>query len=137
MAYKTRQSAEILSLLAQNRERHLTAEEIYFLLKSKGETVGQSTVYRQLERLFSEGKVRKFAGADGLGACFQYAENGVVCRAHYHLKCVACGCLLHAECGFLNTLSEHIQKEHGFTVDNGRTVFYGLCADCAEKGERQ
>ncbi len=115
MAYKTRQSAEILSLLAQNRERHLTAEEIYFSLKNKGETVGQSTVYRQLERLFSEGKVRKFAGADGRGAC----------------------CLLHAECGFLNTLSEHIQKEHGFTVDNGRTVFYGLCADCAEKGERQ
>lgn len=135
MAYKTRQSAEILSLLAQNRECHLTAEEVYLALKNKGAKIGQTTVYRQLERLFSEGRVRKFIGADGHGACFQYAENGEVCRAHYHLKCVTCGRLLHAECDFLNTLSEHIQKEHGFTVDNGRTVFYGLCAACAEKGE--
>lgn len=136
MAYKTRQSAEILSLLTQNKERHLTAEEVYMALKNKGEQIGQTTVYRQLERLFSEGRVRKFAGAQGCGACFQYAENGEVCHAHYHLKCVSCGCLLHAECDFLNTLSEHIQKEHGFTVDNGRTVLYGLCAACTEKGEQ-
>ncbi len=137
MGYKTRQSVEILSLLAENKERHLTAEEVYLLLKSRGESVGQTTVYRHLERLCEAGKVRKFAGADGGGACFQLAENGEVCRAHYHLKCTACGALLHAECDFLNALSEHIQKEHGFAVDNGRTVFYGLCADCAKKGEQQ
>lgn len=133
MAYQTAQSRRILALLQENKTRHLTAEEVYLLLKEKGETVGQTTVYRQLERLCEQGAVRKFAGADGGSACFQFTENGTVCKAHYHLKCTACGKLLHAQCEFLNELSDHIRAEHGFAVDGSRTVLYGLCADCAKK----
>lgn len=133
MAYQTAQSRRILALLQENKARHLTAEEVYFLLKEKGETVGQTTVYRQLEKFFSEGVVRKFAGTDGGGACFQLAENGEVCKAHYHLKCTACGALFHAECDFLDELSDHIRAEHGFVIDGSRTVLYGLCADCVKK----
>lgn len=137
MAYQTAQSRRILTLLQENKERHLTAEEVYLLLKEKGETVGQTTVYRHLEKLCAEGVVRKFAGADGGGACFQLAENGTVCKAHYHLKCTACGALFHAECDFLDELSNHIRADHGFLIDGGRTVLYGLCADCVKKEKQK
>lgn len=133
MAYQTAQSRRILALLQENKTRHLTAEEVYLLLKEKGETVGQTTVYRQLEKLCGQGVARKFAGANGGSACFQFTENGAVCKAHYHLKCTACGKLMHAQCEFLNELSDHIRAEHGFSVDGSRTVLYGLCADCAKK----
>ncbi len=136
MAYQTAQSRRILAVLRENKARHLTAEEVYLLLKEQGTPVGQTTVYRHLEKLCAEGTLRKFAGADGGGACFQFAENGAVCKEHYHLKCTSCGALLHAECDFLDELSAHILADHGFTIDGSRTVLYGLCAACAEKENR-
>lgn len=136
MAYKTRQSECILHILEQNKHRHLTAEQIYFLLQECGSPVGQTTVYRQLEKLSKEGKVRKFSGGDGDSACFQLAEDVGACHDHYHLKCTECGKLYHAECDFLKELSAHIEKVHGFQIDGSRTVFYGLCADCAKEKHR-
>mgnify|MGYP000686480787 FL=1 len=49
------------------------------------------------------------------------------------MKCLKCGKLLHAECDFLNGLSEHIEKEHDFVIDGERTVLYGVCGDCRRK----
>lgn len=132
MAYKTRQSACILQLLEENKDKHLTAEEIYSLLKEAGQAVGQTTVYRQLDKLSGEGKVQKFSRGDQDGACYQFAETNH-CHEHYHLKCTVCGKLYHAECNFLNELSAHIQKEHGFQMDCSKTVFYGVCAECAKE----
>lgn len=132
MTYKTRQSALILQVLEENRDRHLTAEEIYLLLKERGEPVGQTTVYRHLEKLCADATVRKYAGGDGDSACFQLAD-AKNCKMHYHLKCTACGRLFHTECAYLNTLSEHIKNEHGFLVDSSKTVLYGLCKTCAKE----
>lgn len=39
-------------------------------LKSQGNGVGKSTVYRYLEKLVEEGKVRKYFLEEGAGACF-------------------------------------------------------------------
>lgn len=132
MVYQTRQSKRILEELQKNKERHLTAEEIYLRLKESGGGVGQTTVYRQLEKLCEQGTVRKYLSGTG-SACFQLVEQGAQCHTHYHLKCTACGKLIHTECAVLNALSEHIQAEHGFSMDSSKTVFYGLCAACAQK----
>lgn len=132
MPYKTKQSESIERLLWENRARHLTAEELYRLLREAGVSIGQTTVYRHLDKLCADGTVRKFLGGDS-GACYQLTQGGDACRAHYHLKCTACGKLIHAQCAYLDTLSAHIQKEHGFLVDGSKTVLYGLCSDCAKK----
>ena len=134
MPYKTLQSASIERLLSENRDRHLTAETLYRLLQDAGERVGQTTVYRHLEKLCAEGRVRKYTLGDA-GACYQLAEDGGACRAHYHLKCTRCGKLIHARCDFLDRLSGHIFAEHGFAVDGSKTVLYGLCKDCREREE--
>ena len=133
MAYHTKQSACVLEILEKNQERHLTAEEIYWLLKSSDTPVGQTTVYRQLDKLVRLGKVRKFARGDSDGACYQLVPVGMPCQSHFHLKCTSCGKLFHADCEFLEQLGAHIAKEHQFTIDPSKTVFYGLCADCAKE----
>lgn len=134
MGYSTKQSRVIENVLKENSNRHMTADEIFEKLKSDGEGVGKTTVYRHLEKLYSDGVVRKFIGGDGDSACFQLAEpDGGNCKLHYHLKCVECGKLIHAECDFLNELSDHILNEHGFTIDGSKTVLYGICSECANK----
>lgn len=133
MGYQTRQSRHILDMLKVHQAECLTAEDIYRLLKDSGEGVGQTTVYRHLERLCADGTVRKYLGGEGGRASYQFVGRETPCAAHFHLKCTACGELFHADCAFLNELSERILNAHGFMLDGGKTVFYGLCAACAKK----
>ena len=106
-------------------------------LKSQGNGVGKSTVYRYLEKLVEEGKVRKYFLEEGAGACFQLAGGDENCCKHYHLKCVRCGALLHVECSFLDQVHAHILQQHQFQIDSRKTVLYGLCEQCRETGERR
>ena len=48
MGYTTKQSTEILDFLRNNKDKHLTAEEVYYSLRQGGSNVGRTTVYRHL-----------------------------------------------------------------------------------------
>lgn len=133
MGYITKQSTEILECLKENKNRHLTADEVYGILCSNGVSVGRTTVYRHLEKLYADSVIRKFTLGDSTSACYQFFEGDEKCFNHYHLKCTVCGKLIHAECGFLNELSEHIFNEHNFKIDGEKTVLYGVCSVCANK----
>lgn len=130
--YKTKQRSLILDILIENKSDHITAETLLEILKGRGETVGKSTIYRYLDKLVAEGKVRKFVIGEGNSACYQYTSSDE-CSKHYHLKCTACGKLIHTECGFLNDVYAHVETEHNFKVDTSKTVFYGLCENCLKK----
>ena len=122
----------MLSCLRGLEGRHATAAEVAAALREAGQSVGLSTVYRQLEQLVNEGAVKKFLTGDG-SACFQFVgEEG--CGSHFHLKCEQCGKLIHLQCRTMDRLSEHILAEHGFLSDPGRTVVYGVCAECRARG---
>ena len=125
--YHTRQKTLIEDLLKNANGDHMTAEQVCRILSENGTPVGLSTVYRSLERLCDSGVIRRYVtGAKG-SACYQYRQ--VRCE-HFHLKCVKCETLFHADCDFLNRLSEHVEREHGFRIDHSNTVFYGTCAAC-------
>ncbi len=132
MTYRTRQKDAVLRCLRLLEGRHATAAEVAAALAETGQPVGLSTVYRRLEQLVNEGCVKKFLTGDG-SACFQYVGEGG-CGSHFHLKCERCGKLIHLQCRTMDRLSEHILAEHGFLSDPGRTVLYGICAECRASG---
>ena len=57
--------------------------------------------------------------------------------ADFRLKCLGCGKLFHVECDYLDQVQAHIYAHHQFTIDNTKTVLYGLCAGCAAKRSEQ
>ena len=132
--YKTRQRTVIENMLKENSNIHMTAYDITEKLSEKGEKVGTVTVYRTLEKLINEGKVRKYTADKNECACFQYIENTDHCHEHFHLKCIDCGNLLHLDCEKVTRLMSHISHEHGFALNTGRTVLYGTCSKCQTKG---
>ena len=89
--YKTRQRALILQFLSDNRERHLSVDEVFDYLRAQQSPVGKSTVYRCLDRLVSQGRARRYFLGDGARACYQYVDGQGACREHFHLKCIGCG----------------------------------------------
>ena len=135
MAYNTKQKNAIDEYLENNRERHVTAAEIYEHLNGNGVRVGLSTVYRRLEEMSREGRLNRFFIDKDSLACYQLCG---CCKQdrNYHLKCLCCGKLIHVDCEEIITLAEHMAKEHDFLLDRSKTVFYGLCSECRKAKEK-
>ncbi len=131
--YKTRQKMDILNFLKININRQLTCVEITDGMKAEGYAVGKTTVYRYLTRLHSEGSVRKISDQAGKGAKYQYIDKSMDCADHLHFKCLSCGDFHHLSCSFMKGISEHLSSHHSFTVDNSKTIIYGLCEKCSVK----
>jgi Fur family ferric uptake transcriptional regulator len=94
--------------------------------ENTGDFIGQTTIYRHLERLAAEGLIRKYV-LDGGSACYQYSGNS---REQYHLVCEICGGLIHVNCDFLDKIGRHFLKRHDFQINMLKTVFYGTCKKC-------
>lgn len=131
--YSTKQGEIILSCLMALQDQHVTVEKLMDYLREKGESVGQTTVYRNLDKLVRQGSVVKYAGAEGSGACYQYVADPESCSTHYHLVCGECGQVTHLECGYLDEVTTHLLDHHGFSMDKFKTVIYGVCKKCAAK----
>lgn len=129
--YKTKQREAILNCLRENKDKHVTVEMIISYLKSGGNSVGQTTVYRTLDKLVADGILIKYATLNGISTCYQYLEQSENNAMHCHLVCVKCGQLIHLDCSYVDELSIHIQKEHHFSLDNLKTVLYGCCENCS------
>lgn len=130
--YNTKQKGAVEGFLRSNSNRHFTVDSLLSGLVSQGHSIGRTTVYRTLERLVIEGKVTKYAGSSGESTCYQYVE-GDTCHEHFHLKCEGCGRLIHLECGQIDELGAHIEQDHGFKLNKFKTVFYGVCGECAKR----
>lgn len=130
LQYHTKQKDSILSLLQEHEEQFLTVDEIRLRLTQDGVAVGQSTVYRTVERLVSDGVVSKVPSVDRSSARYCYVGRPET-AAHGKLVCLQCGATRPLECHMLDELSTHLKDAHGFRIEPSRTVLYGLCAKCA------
>ena len=130
--YKTQQKETLINYLRTTQGSHVTAGDVCEYFKSKDASIGQSTVYRQLESLVDEGILNKYLIDPNSPACFEYVgkDSHAPGESCFHLKCEKCGKLLHLHCEELDQIGGHLFKEHGFKLDPMRTVFYGLCEEC-------
>ena len=104
MQYHTKQKDSILSLLQEHEEQFLTVDEIRLRLTQDGVAVGQSTVYRTVERLVSDGVVSKVPSVDRSSARYCYVGRPET-AAHGKLVCLQCGATRPLECHMLDELS--------------------------------
>lgn len=134
--YNTRQKRDILAFLKNHDLEPYSVDELVFELQVQGEKIGRSTVYRHLESLAEQGRVRKYQTAQGL-IQYQHITDSADCDAHFHMMCKNCGRLYHVNCKLMQSLAEHIYSEHHFKLNVRETTLMGICARCAseQKGE--
>ncbi|HWS28906.1 MAG TPA: transcriptional repressor [Clostridia bacterium] len=131
--YVTKQGNAILDFLKSQQGNHLTAAQIAAHFGSGEAAVGRTTVYRQLDKLVDRGAVRKYVFDENSGACFQYVDEDGGAKEHFHLKCEACGKLIHVDNDAMPYVEKGILKNYAFEIDVGKTVFYGKCRACSGK----
>ncbi len=123
--YKTEQRKELLEFMVKNTNKFVKADDIEKYLKNRNISVGLTTIYRYLNSLEKQGKVRVEYREHT--KYYQYISEE--CNNHYHLQCKKCGKLIHLHCEEIEELKEHIAKEHNFEIDSMATIM-GICAIC-------
>ena len=113
----TNQRLLVLQVLAENKDRHLTAEDIYELVKEDYPEIGLATIYRTVQLLLEMQLVDRINLDDG---CVRYeigeTLDGTGKHHHHHLICKTCGKVLPFKDDLLDELERHIEEETGFHV---------------------
>jgi Fur family ferric uptake transcriptional regulator len=123
----TPQRMTILKVFMENAVGHVSAEELYSMVKKENPDVGLATVYRTLDLLAELGILMKMDFGDGK-ARFELSDREV--HHHHHLICLNCGKVQEFDIDLLEALEESINSKTGFEVVDHRLKFYGYCGDC-------
>lgn len=122
----TWQKEVILNVLKDNKV-HPTINELYEIIK-KEHNIGKATVYRNINEMVEEGKVRKLASND----IYHYDGNTT---NHYHLVCKECNKIIDIFDETVNNITQTIEKEQKIVIDQMHIVIDGLCSLCKNKRE--
>lgn len=110
-------------------EGHLSAEQLYDLVKKKDPTIGQATVYRVLKLISKAGLAREVDFGDGP---LRY-EHSYKHPHHDHLICHGCGKTVEVMDSVIEELQKRVAEKFGYELTDHEMYLYGFCADCRKK----
>lgn len=127
----TRQRIMVLEAIASCPEEHLTAEEIFELVKVDCPEIGLATVYRTIQLLSELRLIDRISFDDGfvryeMGS----APNQKQKHHHHHLICMKCGKVISFQDDLLEELEAKIAVTTGFRVVDHEVKLYGYCVEC-------
>jgi Fur family ferric uptake transcriptional regulator len=123
----TPQRKVILNAFMDNVKGHLSAEDIYGIVKSSNPEIGLATVYRTLELLADIGVLQKMNFGDGRSR-YEFAQEKE--HHHHHLICLSCGEVLEFTDDLLESLETTVVGKTGFKILDHQLKFYGYCKKC-------
>lgn len=128
-SYKlTPQREATVRVLLENEADHLSAEDVYLLVKEKAPEIGLATVYRTLELLSELKVVDKINFGDGVSR-YDLRKEGAE-HFHHHLVCTECGSVEEIEEDLLGDVEKLVENQWGFQVKDHRLTFHGICKVC-------
>lgn len=121
----TRQRRAVQTVLDES-DAFVSAQQIHDELRTRGEKVGLSTVYRNLQALVDAAEVDALRGNDG-EILYRRCSAG----HHHHLVCRDCGRTVEVEGPTVERWADRVASEHGFTDVSHTLEIFGTCRDCA------
>ena len=121
----TRQRRAVAAILAE-LDGFASAQEIHDALRRRGESVGLSTVYRNLQALAEASEVDALLNDEG-ETLYRQCSSG----HHHHLVCRSCSRTVEVEGPTVERWADAVAAEHGFRDVEHTLEIFGTCADCA------
>jgi len=122
----TKQRQAVMSALDEATS-FCTAQELYDVLRHRGDKVGLATVYRSLQ-LMAEADEVDVIRSDAGEAFYRRCSD----KHHHHLVCRSCGRAVEVSGPAVEAWAERVAKENGFTDVNHTVELFGICAACAQ-----
>ncbi|WEG11452.1 Fur family transcriptional regulator [Pullulanibacillus sp. KACC 23026] len=124
----TPQREATVRVLLENEEDHLSAEDVYLLVKDKAPEIGLATVYRTLELLTELKVVDKINFGDGVSR-YDLRQEGAA-HFHHHLVCIECGAVDEIQEDLLGDVEQVVEANWHFKIKDHRLTFHGICHRC-------
>ncbi|MFA9556060.1 Fur family transcriptional regulator [Evansella sp. AB-rgal1] len=130
-SYKlTPQREATVRVLLEHEEDHLSAEDVYMLVKEKSPEIGLATVYRTLELLNELKVVDKINFGDGVSR-YDLRQEGAA-HFHHHLVCIECGSVDEIQEDLLEDVEKVVERDWNFIIKDHRLTFHGICYRCRD-----
>ena len=131
----TKQRLIVLETLGEHPDKHLTAEEIYELVKKSYPEIGLATIYRTVQVLLELQLIDRVNFDDGFERyeLANLSEDGAQKHHHHHRICKMCGRVFEFEEDMLESLELRIEQSTGFIVTDHEVKLYGYCNECGGK----
>ncbi len=128
-SYKlTPQREATVRVLLEHEDDHLSAEDVYMLVKEKYPEIGLATVYRTLELLTELKVVDKINFGDGVSR-YDLRQEGAA-HFHHHLVCIECGSVDEIQEDLLEDVEKVVEDRWNFEIKDHRLTFHGICHRC-------
>ena len=124
---RTRQRDAVSAILAAGTDFR-TAGQVHDDLRSHGDRVGLTTVYRTLQAMTDAGELDAIRTLDG-----EMAYRRCSMGHHHHLVCRGCGYTVEVWGPAVETWTTRIAAEHEFTDIQHDLEIFGLCQACASR----
>ncbi len=111
----------ILEILEHAEQHHLSAEDVYKVLLSKGSDIGLATVYRVLTQFEAAGLVTRHH-FDGGQAIFELDTGD----NHDHIVCVKTGKVSEFKDERIEQRLLEIAEELGYSLTDHKIILYGV-----------
>lgn len=131
----TPQRKLVLEIFLENKEQHLSAEEVYRLSREKGEDIGLATIYRTLELLEELALLHKMNFGDGRSRYELTPPNMEQHHHHHHLVCLNCAEIFEVEDDLLQQLENVVENKYLFKIVDHNLQFFGYCSKCRQQQE--
>ncbi|HEY9311216.1 Fur family transcriptional regulator [Williamsia sp.] len=122
----TRQRSAIAELLAGSEEFR-SAQDLHDQLKAAGQSIGLTTVYRNLQALADAGQVDVLRTDTG-ESVYRFCSSG---HHHHHLVCRACGSTVEIQADSVEQWAVDVAAQHGFTDISHTVEIFGRCLSCS------
>ena len=120
----TRQRSAVTAVLGEAEGFH-SAQELHAMLRSRGERVGLTTVYRTLQSLSESGELDALRTVDGEVA-YRRCSDG----HHHHLVCRHCGRTVEVSGPAVERWANAVAAENGFRDISHDLEIFGTCSSC-------
>lgn len=102
-----------------------TAQEVHEALRTAGDNVGLSTVYRALQAMAEGGEIDMLR-VEGGEAAYRRCSGS----HHHHLVCRSCGATVEVEGPAVEKWTRGVADEHGFRDVSHTLEIFGTCSRC-------
>jgi len=119
------QKALLKSLIDKKLITHLSALEVYDILRKDCPKMSLATVYRNLNLCVKKGMLVKIETAKS------EAVYDITTRPHIHMVCSRCGRIEDIDADFTSELSK-LAKSNKFAFENYDLSIKGLCKECRD-----
>lgn len=129
----TKQRLLVLAVVGKHPGEHLTAEEIYELVREQYPEIGMATIYRTVQVLVELNILDKASFDDGFSRYELKKTRTSSRRRHHHAICQSCGKVISFERDLLAGMERVSYDALQFTAIDYEIKIYGYCKACTEK----